>query len=145
MRNNCGKCVQFSKLIITIIDIQQTKRITYCIGKPELKFFLKMASIFGRRQKPSLNKKGPVVGVNQNGSGTTPAGVSENGTNGVNVGADYQTESRHSSTFKPQIPLPSSNSSLPPHDKPDANYSTENKRYTILLGYINILIAYCAF
>ena len=86
-----------------------------------------------------LTKKGPVVGANQNRSGAPSTGISENGTNGVNGETDYQRNSRHSSTFKPQIPPPSNNSSLPPHDKNDANYSTGNKRYTIMPGYINIL------
>ena len=87
-----------------------------------------MASIFGRRQKPSPNKKGPVLNTNQKGSEVLPPDISENGTNGVSEGTDYQRNGRNSSTFKPQIPPSSNNSSLPSHHRDDATYSTVNKR-----------------
>ena len=92
-----------------------------------------MASIFGRRQKASSNKKGPVVSANRNGSEALRTDISENGTNGVNGDPDYHRNGRHSSTFKPQIPPPSNNSSLPSQPKNDANYSTVNKRYTMII------------
>ena len=87
-----------------------------------------MASIFGRRHKPSPNKKGPVLNTNQNGSEVLPTDISENGTNSVSEGTDYQRNGRHSSTFKPQIPPSSNNTSLPSPHKEDATYSTANKR-----------------
>ena len=68
-----------------------------------------MASIFGRRQKPTPNKKEAPV---SNGNGVEAfmtADIMENGTKGVNGSeSDYHKNGRHSSTFKPQIPPTSS-------------------------------------
>ena len=96
----------------------------------------KMASIFGRKQKPSSNKKenNPISNGNQNGvEALMTTDIMENGTKGVNGSEpDYHKNGRHSSTFKPQIPPPASsaNSSSSPtsHDEKGENshsYSTK--------------------
>ena len=75
-----------------------------------------MASIFGRRQKPTPSKKeAPVSNGNQNGvEAFMAADIMENGTKGVNGSeSDYHKNGRHSSTFKPQIPPTSSTNSSP--------------------------------
>ena len=72
-----------------------------------------MASIFGRRQKPSPTKTdNRVSNANPKGVDTLMTGViEENSTNGLNGESDYHKNGRHSSsTFKPQIPPPISSS-----------------------------------
>ena len=75
-----------------------------------------MASIFGRRQKPSPTKTdNRVSNANPKGVDTLMTGViEENGTNGLNGEADYHKNGRnYSSTFKPQIPPPTSSLTKP--------------------------------
>ena len=70
-----------------------------------------MASIFGRRQKPSPTKTdNRVSNANPKGVDALMTGViEENGTNGLNGESDYHKNGRnYSSTFKPQIPPPTS-------------------------------------
>ena len=97
-----------------------------------------MASIFGRRTKPSSNKKenNPISNGNQNGvEALMTTDIMENGTKGVNGSeSDYHKNGRHSSTFKPQIPPTSSaNSSSSPtsHEKEENGHSNSTKRYGI--------------
>ena len=92
-----------------------------------------MASIFGRRQKPTPNKKEAPV---SNGNGVEAfmtADIMENGTKGVNGSeSDYHRNGRHSSTFKPQIPPTSSaNSSSSPtsHEQEENSHLNSTKRY----------------
>ena len=93
-----------------------------------------MASIFGRRQKPTPSKKeAPVSNGNQNGvEAFMAADIMENGTKGVNGSeSDYHKNGRHSSTFKPQIPPTSStNSSSSPtsHEQQENSHSNSTKR-----------------
>ena len=92
-----------------------------------------MASIFGRRQKPTASKKeAPVSNGNQNGvEAFMAADIMENGTKGVNGSeSDYHKNGRHSSTFKPQIPPTSStNSSSSPtsHEQQENSHSNSTK------------------
>ena len=75
-----------------------------------------MASIFGRRQKPTPTKAdNRVSNVNPKGVDALMTGViEENGTNGLNGESDYHKNGRnYSSTFKPQIPPPTSSSTKP--------------------------------
>ena len=72
-----------------------------------------MASIFGRRQKPSPTKTdNRVSNANPKGVDALMTGViEENGTNGE---SDYHKNGRnYSSTFKPQIPPPTSSLTKP--------------------------------
>jgi len=92
-----------------------------------------MASIFGRRQKPTPNKKEALV---SNGNGVEAfmtADIMENGTKGVNGSeSDYHRNGRHSSTFKPQIPPTSSaNSSSSPtsHEQEENSHLNSTKSY----------------
>ena len=83
-----------------------------------------MASIFGRRQKISPNKKGQQNGVNsQNGRDsfsptTNETDLIENSLNGDSSSANgnyHNKNNRHSSsTFTPQIPPPPSNTNYSP-------------------------------
>ena len=75
-----------------------------------------MASIFGRRQKQSPTKTdNRVSNANLKGVDALMTGViEENGTNGLNGESDYHKNGRnYSSTFKPQIPPPTSSSTKP--------------------------------
>ena len=75
-----------------------------------------MASIFGRRQKPTPTKAdNRVSNVNPKGVDALMTGViEENGTNGLNGESDYHKNGRnYSSTFKPQIPPPTSSLTKP--------------------------------
>ena len=75
-----------------------------------------MASIFGRRQKPTPTKAdNRVSNVNPKGVDALMTGIiEENGTNGVNGESDYHKNGRnYSSTFKPQIPPHTSSSTKP--------------------------------
>ena len=98
-----------------------------------------MASIFGRRQKPASNNKkiNQMANVSQTRvEATLLTDVIENTKNGVNGASDYHKDSRHSSTFKPQIPPPptsSTNSSSPTHANNVNNQSNVNKRYGNLI------------
>ena len=75
-----------------------------------------MASIFGRRQKPTPTKAdNRVSNANPKGVDALMTGViEENGTNGLNGESDYHKNGRnYSSTFKPQIPPPTSSLTKP--------------------------------
>ena len=75
-----------------------------------------MASIFGRRQKPSPTKTdNRVSNANPKGVDALMTGVIEDhGTNGLNGESDYHKNGRnYSSTFKPQIPPPTSSLTKP--------------------------------
>jgi hypothetical protein len=104
-----------------------------CVFDFVLKFLpQKMASIFGRRQKPASSKKETQVSNgSQNGVEDIMKDIMENGTKGVNGESDYHKNGRHSSTFKPQIPPTSStNSSSPKAPAKEMNsHSNSTKRY----------------
>ena len=94
-----------------------------------------MASIFGRRQKQTPTKAdNRVSNVNPKGVDSLMTGmIEENGTNGVNGESDYHKNGRHSSsTFKPQIPPPTSSltkPSSPTNMKETSVPSKTTKRY----------------
>ena len=96
-----------------------------------------MASIFGRRQKPTPTKAdNRVSNVNPKGVDALMTGIVEdNNTNGVNGESDYHKNGRHSSsTFKPQIPPPTScltKSSSPTNVKDTIVPSKATKRYDL--------------